>query len=375
MRIVYCINNTRYSGGVTRVLANKANYFVENGYEVYIITTDQDCFKPRYFLSPKIICVDLGINYFKTDSQPFYKRLVSFLVSFFKHKNKLKHVLKDIDPDIVISTFTKDMYIIPFIRGRFKTILEIHGSRFGWLSTRKNRWFIGQIQNAVDELILEKYDKVVLLTDQERKYWMGLNNVSVIPNSNTFESEVVSKLNNKIAIAVGRYAEEKQLDHLIYAWKEVHDVFSEWTLHIIGDGGSLKEQLQSIIRKLGLKDSVLLKDPSMDIKKEYLKSSIYLMTSKHEGLGMVLLEAQVCGLPIVSYDCETGPLEVVENGENGFLVNSGDIKLFAKKAIKLIENESLRREMGRKSKLRSKNYSEYKVMGRWSELFRELVNT
>src|SRR5699024_4964488 len=124
MKIVYCVNNTWYSGGVTRVLSNKANYLANRGYEVYIITTDQVGKQPRYSLCKKIVCIDLNINYFKSDQLSFLKRLFVFMKSFFKHKSRMQSVLEEINPDVVISLFGRESYILPFVSGKFKKLIE-----------------------------------------------------------------------------------------------------------------------------------------------------------------------------------------------------------------------------------------------------------
>lgn len=105
---------------------------------------------------------------------------------------------------------------------------------------------------------------------------------------------------------------------------------------------------------------------------ECLQSSVFVLTSRYEGLGMVLLEAQSCGVPLVSYACKCGPKDIITNGENGFLVNVGDLEELANRIIQLIQNEDLRKCMGKSAKKHSEKFSEEKIMEQWKTVFMQL---
>ena len=89
---------------------------------------------------------------------------------------------------------------------------------------------------------------------------------------------------------------------------------------------------------------------------------------------MVLLEAQNYGLPIVSFDCKCGPREIINNGENGYLIENGNMEDFVEKVSRLIENERMRNVFGKKAKLNSSNFSEEIIMKQWVTLFEEVIN-
>ncbi|WP_165384629.1 glycosyltransferase family 4 protein [Sphingobacterium corticibacterium] len=371
MKIVYCINNTWYAGGMTRVLANKANYLAAQGYEVVVITTDQGGHIPHYPLSEKIQQIDLGINYLGADRKGTAAKIIYTLCGLWQHKQKLRKLLKELKADTVVSMFTREMFVLPGIQDGSKKVLEIHTSRYNWLRLRKNKGIIGKLQNVLDFYTVKRFDHFVVLTEQDEVFWRGIKHISVIPNANSFEPKESSALDQKTVLAVGRCDEGKNFKDIIEAWAIIQPIHPDWRLKIIGDGelrGSLKKQTE----RLRLDSSVMLQPYTRDIVSEYLNSSVFVLSSIYEGLGMVLLEAQSCGVPLVAYDCQCGPREIIVEGENGFLVDVGDVDALANRIIRLIENEPLRVKMGQAAKENSKRFSEKIIMQKWLDLFHQL---
>ena len=154
------------------------------------------------------------------------------------------------------------------------------------------------------------------------------------------------------------------------AWNIVHKSYPGWSLKICGQGLSL---LDPLIQSLNLSDSIDCHE-SNNMEAEYMDSSISVVSSRHEGFSMALLEAQSCGVPNVSYACQCGPRDIIVNGETGFLIEEvGNHEKLAEAIMHLIEDEQLRKQMGRSSRERSKLFSEDVVMKRWYDLFAELV--
>ena len=104
-----------------------------------------------------------------------------------------------------------------------------------------------------------------------------------------------------------------------------------------------------------------------------MEASIYALSSRFEGFGMVLVEAMICGVPCVSFDCPCGPSDIIKNGEDGFLVENDNIGLFASKLSILIEDANKRKMMGRKAKENVKRYLPEKILSQWDELFKSIV--
>lgn len=374
MKILYSIAGTYNSGGMERVLANKANWLVAHGHEVIIVTTDQREESPYFPLDARIKCYDLAINYEENNGKSFLNKLIHYPFKQWKHKVCLTALLKELRPDIVISMFCNDASFIPSIKDGSKKILEIHFSRFKRLQYgRKGLWRLADWwRYKTDARVVSRFDKFVVLTHEDKEYWGNLRNMCVIPNARTFEVNQPATLEAKKVVAVGRLNHQKGFDRLIDAWSIVDNVVSGWKLQIVGDG-ELREQLQNNIRELGLSNQINIGRAEKDMMSVYKDASILAMSSRYEGLPMVLLEAQAAGLPIVSFDCKCGPKDVIENGVDGFLVEDGDIEQLAQKLVVLMQDANLRKQMGSAAYAHSDRYSEERIMKQWTDLFDEVM--
>ncbi len=205
---------------------------------------------------------------------------------------------------------------------------------------------------------------------EDKKNWK-LENIKVIPNSLTFFPKEYSKCNSKKAITIGRLVEVKGYDILIDIWNIVSKKYPDWILEIYGDGQE-RENLQNKIDALKLKEKIILKGFVKNVKKAYLESSIYILTSRSEGMPMVLLEAMSCGLPVVSFDSPTGPKDIIKDGEDGFLIKFGDIEKMAERIEELISNEEKRKQFGINARKNIQRFSPEKIMNRWKNLFEEV---
>lgn len=370
MKIIYNIAGTYNSGGMERVLANKANWLVKQGHEVVIVTTDQRGEKPFFPLDERIKCYDLGVNYEENNGKSFINKLIHYPFKQQKHKRKLTELLQSLRADVVISMFCNDASFIPSIKDGSKKILEIHFSRFKRLQYgRKGLWKLAdEYRSKQDAKVAAGFNRFVVLTEEDKEYWEGLKNMCVIGNARSFVMPKPAKLENKTVIAVGRYSYQKGFERLIAAWHQVCQHVDDWKLHLVGDG-ELREELQQQIEALNLKDKVILGKAETDMLTVYKNASVLAMSSRYEGLPMVLLEAQAAGLPIVSFQCKCGPKDVIADGVDGFLVNDGDVDALADKLMKLMNDEALRKKMGAAAFERSERYAEDHIMKQWTDLF------
>lgn len=367
MKIVYLINNTWFPGGQTRVLANKVNYWVEQGHEVYILTADQFNYPPFYPIDLRVIQIDFAAGYMGTDELPLWEKAKRLLRFTLRHRKLLDKALKKIRPDIVVAMYSKEIYFLPFIQDGSAKVVEVHGGYYTWEYSRPG--FLGKLHNWFDRLFLRRFDRFVVLTEEDLPNWPIKRKLS-IPNANTFEPQETAKLDNKVVIAVGRYGEQKNFENLLEAWQLVHAKHPDWQLKICGQGLHL---LDPTIEALGLQDSVIHFE-TKEMEKEYMSASICALSSRHEGMPMFLLEAQACGLPIVSYACECGPRDIIVDGETGILIEEKqNAQRLAEGIIKLIEDEPLRKEMGKQARKRSILFTPNAIMQRWEKLFSELI--
>ncbi len=374
MKIVYLIRTTHTGGGMNRILCNKANYLVDNGYDVTIITTCQKDRPKSFKFSNKIRFIDLNINYLDASGKPLYTKLLALPFRAIKHKKRLSKVLKEEQFDIVISMFDGEVRFLNSININSKKIAELHLPKSFRLLKKQSSMlsiFLNKIATKIDEKVVKTLDKLVILTDEDKVNWPDTSNITRIYNFVDIP-DTVSTVTNKTAIAVGRFSAEKGFDMLVEAWAKIHKSHPDWQLDIYGGGD--KTELQQQIDQLGLGGVITLNDPTPDIYSKILDSSIYLMTSRYEGLPMVLLEANACGVPAVSFACKSGPKDIITDGENGFLVPQDDIETFADRVCQMIENEDLRKEMGGAARKNiEEHFSEEVVMKQWEELFKELV--
>ncbi|WP_312696786.1 glycosyltransferase family 4 protein [Sphingobacterium mizutaii] len=358
-----------------RVLANKTNYLAKLGHDISIITTDQKNRKPYFDLHASIKQIDLGINYTENNSSGLLKKIFDYPRKQALHKKLLAEKLSEIQPDICVSLFDHEVGLLPDINDGSKKIVEIHFSRFKRLQYgRKGLWkIIDKYRSNKDLRTVQKFDKFVVLTQEDKSYWGDLPNIVVIPNANSFPVAQRSQLDSKNVIAVGRYDYQKRFEDLVDVWKLVHQEEPDWKLNIFGKGPE-RENLQNQINKLGLEDTLILKEPVRDIDKQYLSSSMIAMTSRYEGLPMALLEGQASGLPLISYTCKCGPKDIIQEGKNGYLLEEGDKVGMANKILTLIRDPELRDSMGQQAFEMSNNFSEAMVMEKWIQLFNDSLN-
>ena len=374
MKIIYCIAGTRHSGGMERVLANKANFLAEHGYDIVIVTTDQ-CGEPPFFpLDNRIRCIDLNINYEENNGKSIWNKLIHYPVKQIKHNNKLTSVLNREKPDITIYMYCNYAFFLPSIHDGSKKILEIHFSRFKRLQYgRKGLWRLAdRFRSHEDTRIVKKYNKFVVLTHEDKDYWGDLDNICVIPNARTFTFSNPALLDNKEVIAIGRYSFQKGFDLLIDAWRIVCKKNKDWILRIVGNGEQ-REELQQKINTYGIEKRIILDSSRPDMISVYKKASLFVLSSRYEGLPMVLLEAQSAGLPIVSFTCKCGPKDLIKNGISGFLVPENDVIELSNRILQLIEDKKLRDSMGKAAFINSQKYSMEYIMQQWIDLFRNLI--
>lgn len=334
MKIIYCIHSLYNAGGMEKIITEKANAFSELGHQVAIITADQ-MHRPIFFpLHPSVAHYDLDINY--SENRSLLRKAFAIRKKQKKHKSKLSQLLYDLHPDITISTMGNEFLFLYKIKDGSRKILEIHFAK-GYRKMRNRSFFwrlIDLYRNHQENIIAAKYDKFVVLTQEDKTRWNKLENIVAIPNYITQYPAEQSTLNNNVCLAVGRLSYQKGFDLLIKSWSIIHRQFPNWKLNIYGEG-ELHKFLDDLIIQLRLEDTVKIYSPTKQIRDAYQKASIMLVTSRYEGLPMVILEAQSYGLPVISFACKCGPRDLIDDDVNGYLIENNDTKLFAKKSHRI----------------------------------------
>ncbi|MBH5334152.1 glycosyltransferase family 4 protein [Streptomyces pactum] len=196
--------------------------------------------------------------------------------------------------------------------------------------------------------------------------------VEAVPNSVPEPGVAPADTSAKWVIAAGRLAPVKRYDLLIRAFAQVTAERPDWRLRIYG-GGAQHAKLRALIDKLDLYNHVYLMGPANPLDPEWAKGSIAAVTSSLESFGMTIVEAMRCGLPVVATDCPHGPAEIIDDGTDGRLVKSGDVKAVARGLLDLINDDELRRRMGRAALERSARFDPSNIAGRYESLFTDLT--
>jgi glycosyltransferase involved in cell wall biosynthesis len=256
-------------------------------------------------------------------------------------------------------------WVAPAATGHLHVIGMSHESFDATLgSTRWER--VQQLYRDVDVLLL------LTEHDASRFELEGFNNVDVMHNSLSFYPAAASDLSAKVVVAAGRLASEKGYDRLVQAFASVADEHPDWILRIFGEG-PLRGRLEKQVASLGLAGRVLLPGLAGDIETELLSSSVFALSSIHEGLPMALAEGMACGLACVAFDCAPGVREIVTDGVDGIVVPPRNVPALAEGLSRLMADEELRRAYGAAGRQSVRRFAPDAVLARWERLF-ELVD-
>ncbi|MBW9276412.1 glycosyltransferase family 4 protein [Bacteroides fragilis] len=380
MKIVYYLPSLYAPGGLERIITFKANYFAEHleGYEIYILTSEQVGQKPYYTLSPKVKHIDLDVPFDWPFNQSRISKLLKYPYRYWLFKRRFSRTLTQIHADITISTLRRELNFISSVQDGSAKIGEFHVTRhsYGVGSREYGKSIVGKLRNYWTKAFmknLQSLAKVVLLTNEEAENWPELSNLCIIPNPVIITPDRQSDCTTKQVIAAGRYASQKGFDLLIQSWALVSKQHPDWTLRIYGEG-TLRGELQKEIERLKIDKTCILEPTVSDIVNKYYESSIFVLSSRFEGFGMVITEAMSCGVPPVAFACPCGPKDIIENGKNGILVQPENIDEMALQITKLIENEKARKEMGQQANIRSHRFQMETIVEEWKELFKTLTN-
>jgi len=377
-KIVYIIGGIWNGSGMERVLTMKANYMADiAGYDVHVLLTEDGEGSSYFPLSEKIHLHNVHVNFDILYTLPIYKRMFAYLWKQRLYKQRLTDFLVKLKPEITVTAMRREINFINDIRDGSKKVGEIHFTRIGYREVNFNflpdfvnktisRFWINKLLKEIKHL-----SAFVVLSEEDKLNWPELDNVQVIYNPVSISINTYSDCRSKKVIAVGRYTYQKGFDLLADAWKIVTAQHPDWVLNIYG-GGNTDKYRQLAIQK-GISKTFICNGSVHNIMDKYLESSIFVLSSRYEGFGLVITEAMACGLPVVSFACPCGPKDIVNNGEDGFLVDNGNVNLLAKNIIDLIGNENKRIQMGQKA-IESVNRFKMESIGmQWIKLFESVI--
>jgi glycosyltransferase involved in cell wall biosynthesis len=364
MKLLYITNAISGSGGLERVLSIKASYLADRlDYEVHILTLN-DAQNPLFYdFSPKINIHNITVQ----------GGALHYISAYY---SGIRTSIRVIQPQVisVCDDGLKGFFIPKILPYKLPVVYERHVSKAIEMHRDFSFWKKGLIQlkwRIMDNLA-KSFSVFVVLTQGNTNEWFLLQNLKIIPNPLSFYPETVSSLQNKKVIAVGKQSYQKGYDLLLKAWQIVQVQHPDWELEIYGKKEAT-ENLELQAHELQIGSSVHFFDPEKNIEQKYLSSSIYVMSSRYEGFGMVLIEAMACGVPCVSFDCNYGPADIISNNADGFVVAKEDYKALAQKITILIADEVLRKEMGQCSRSAVKRYFPEHIVKQWDGVFKSLA--
>lgn len=369
--------------GTERVVSDKINWLAGHGYEVTLVTYEQGNHPLAFPLHPSVKVCDLNTPFFRLKSFPLLRRYFKYQEMKAEFSKYLKSIVESIHPDIVITTAysLKVADEIVKVCKNSRLILESHETCFSVVKEydyQSNPFMrvVARLYDLQYYRIINKFDRLVTLTVGDADEWGRhiSSEIGVIPNPLTYYPLVLEKksLDRQYRIiSVGRLEDVKGFDLLIDAFSLIYDKCPKWKINIFGEG-SCEKKLRMQIASKGLEECIIINPPTAKIYEEYYQSDIYVLSSRHEGMGMALVEAMSCGLTCVAFNCKYGPTEILLNRETGLLVEDGNVLELARAMLWLIEHPDERLRMGSAARESSKKYSKEIIMQHWVELFNKL---
>lgn len=399
-RWTFLVPSAYAAGGIARTVFTTANTLAARGHEVRILTLGRSSAQPKFHLDPAVELVALQDRYNpdapdkprrsprndpradpalrELDREPSHlvdgaKKTFSALVD-----QLLREQLSGRPPGVVVST-----------RPEFAVAAALWSDPGSILLHQEHLSFVPRpepLRAALRDLVLDRgparqIDALLALTEADHERWReylaaggadGLVRTGVIPNPTPFQVGEPAPLTTKVVIAAGRLTHQKGFERLVEAWTPLAASHPDWQLKIYGDGQRW-DDLNAQVAAAGVGDRILMGGVTDELESELADSAVYAMSSRYEGLPMVLLEALSKGVPPVSFDCPEGPRQLIDDGVNGLLVPEGDVPALTEGLRRLMDDEDLRRRLGAAALETARDYEADAVTDRWIALAEEIA--
>ncbi|MGP4906600.1 glycosyltransferase family 4 protein [Psychrobacter faecalis] len=354
-KVCFLIGNLDNSGGTERVTTLIANELVKLSYNVSIISLTGGK-KPFFELDDSIRTYSL------------YSDKVSFKTNFFGVVYKLRNFVKNnkIDSFVVVDSISC-IFTVPALYG-----LKINHICWEHFNFNVN---LGVKSRDLGRRLAARYcNYVVTLTERDKELWeQGLVNIRAkivsIANPTPYENmNHIPSLEYKTVLAIGRLTYQKGFDLLIDAWALVCETNFDWTLRIVGSGED-EENLKKQAQSLGIENRIDFVSATKNVEQYFKTSSLYCLSSRFEGFGLVMIEAQSFGLPIVAFNCDVGPADIITNEVNGFLCAVEDISSLSEKILEfIILDKEVYRTFSSEAKESAKRFEIKNIILNWNIL-------
>jgi GalNAc-alpha-(1->4)-GalNAc-alpha-(1->3)-diNAcBac-PP-undecaprenol alpha-1,4-N-acetyl-D-galactosaminyltransferase len=344
------------SGGAERVCVNLADYLDSYGYKVTIYIKNDSV--------PTIYTLPSGVNIRYVDYPRAKSKKIKIFISLIKYQRSLRTMLLTDRPDIIISFGTiMNLAVIPIARRiNIPIIASEHNSHI----------YVNSIYRFLRLLIYRYANCITLLTQYDYNYYRRfLSNITVMHNPVVMSHSIHDVRRDSIILAVGDLTRYyiKGFDRLIRCFSSVAE--KNWRLIIAGYGDNTP--LSKLVNELGIDDKVQFVGEVKNISDYYDKAEIFALSSRKEGLPMVLIEAMNHGCACISFNCVSGPSEIITDKVDGLLIDDDDCQSFQQGLRELMNNEDLRLKIGRAAVSKSKQFSIEHIGPQWITLINQFV--
>jgi glycosyltransferase involved in cell wall biosynthesis len=365
MRLTLVISSMS-TGGAERTVAYLANAWAAKEWPVTLLTLDAT---PSFYpLDPRINFSPLGIG----GSSP---NVVTAIKNNLRRVTRLRSAISAARPAAVISFMDATNVL---------TILAIQGLRLPvivseWVDPAQHP--IGRIWDILRRLCYARAKRFIVQTQRNLEYYpRSIQRIArIVPNPVMLPKELSSSVpwqppgKTKVVIAMGRLVEQKGFDLLLHAFARMASKHPAWTLAIWGEGAN-RSELESLITTLGLQDRAQLCGLTRNPFERLKAADLFVLSSRYEGLPNVLCEAMACGLPVISFDCPTGPREIIHDGVDGVLVPAGNVQALAATMDRLMGDESERQRLSARAVDVIERFKVEKVLGMWEQVLSEAID-
>ncbi|HEM5166088.1 TPA: glycosyltransferase family 4 protein [Streptococcus suis] len=360
LKILMYVNSLNYYGGIERVIANLSNALSED-YQITILVKDSpvSVYRLNETISIHSINEKLELN-----MNSKLHRILNVPYNMIRSIIGLKKYFKSNDFDYVYTAFPTNGLEVYLASKKYrkKLVASEHASYYAYNS----------IYKKIKEYLYPKLAFISVPTKMDTEIYKKLGyNAIYIPHLTTYGKNENNSLLEKTIINVGRLTSDKQQMMLLEIWQIVNKKIpnNEWKLQIIGSGEE-EDNLQNFILSNDIKNVEMVPHTSR-IADYYSASSLFVFTSRMEGFGMVLLEAMSFGLPCISFDCPSGPRDIIDDGKNGFLIPCYDKELFAEKICQYImSNSDDKKKLGYEAIKKVENWDNRAILEQWKDIFK-----
>jgi glycosyltransferase involved in cell wall biosynthesis len=375
MKIRFLILHAYGVGGTIRTTLNTASELAERGHDVEVVSLTRLRANPQLDHSPRVTFRPLA------DTRPLsgWKAWAARRPSRLVPPDEVRYRSFSALTDLRLARFLRSLRggVLIGTRPGLNLAIARH-ARPSVVRIGQDHMNLGHYKPGLREAMVRAYprlDTITALTHETADGYRELLGrgvrVEVIPNGVPDLGGARSPVEAPRVIAAGRLERRKGFGRLLNAWTLVAPRFPDWRLEIFGTGPE-KRRLARIITRRGLDAGARLAGYTSRLPDELATASIFALTSRREGFPMVVLEAMSAGVPVVAYDCPTGPRDIVHDGINGRLVPNGDIEALAAALEQLMSDASLRRRMGTAAVETASAYRIDRIAERWEALFEDL---